>query len=121
MNMRQSCASLTGEEPRSDFNQPHSSRSEKCLLQQARADGAAHRGRLAVDLELVVNAADVTTNGVDRDAELVGRGLIAEAFGEECKQADLLVRERRRALLRGRRAPQSVDYFTGDLRRHGGA
>ena len=59
-------------------------------LQYAVAQRLRYGFRLGVDLQLIVDIADVRANGIDTDVQLSACGLIAMAFHQQLQQADLV-------------------------------
>src|SRR5215467_899251 len=87
------------------------------LRDQGAAEGLAYRFRLGVDVQLLVDAADVGADGVDAQLELFGCALVAVALGQQLQQPDFVGSERLVDLLGRTGLLKQCDHFAGDFRR----
>ncbi len=83
---------------------------------QRLADGL----RLRVDVQLLVDAADVVADGVDGDPKAIADVLVAVAVGEHADDARFVRRERLFGLLDGTGHLQGDDDLAGDVGGHRG-
>ena len=80
----------------------------------------ADRFRLRVDVQLLVDAADVVADGIHGNAKPIADFLIAVSLREQADDASLVRRERLFRLLDGTGCLQGDDDLASNFRRHRG-